>query len=211
MTYLRQKETHRDKLWTLLTIFYSFAGALWDLFQEIDQEPAGQCSPPQSSCLRDTRHFTGQAGGSRTQQPSRGASAAPTASQLHSKASVFLSFPRAKQGNPTLSLFHLCVHYLTTQSINVSLLPITCTVTPDPLSSPSPRGYQPTAPEPSPQTCATAKGRGWREHPGEAPLHPNHVPAQPRAYSAVRPAACLATGTGDSRDEGNFSPFHASF
>lgn len=41
MTYLRQKETHRDKLWTLLTIFYSFDRALWDFFQEADQEPAG--------------------------------------------------------------------------------------------------------------------------------------------------------------------------
>lgn len=73
-----------------------------------------------------------------------------------------------------------------------------------------PVGYQP----PAPVSCHSKRGGdGSSTQPKHCrtPAHPDHLPARHHAYSAVRPAGCLATETGDGRDEGNFSPFHASF
>lgn len=59
-----------------------------------------------------------------------------------------------------------------------------------------------TSPQPSIPPWQTGGGSSSQPEPA-APRH--------RAHSALRPAVCSATGTGDGQDEGNFSPFHASF
>lgn len=131
-------------------------------------------------------------------QPSRGASA-PWQSQPLSL------LPKDKARKPAPSCFHLCATWLRgTKHLHRA--------SPHPplghqhlllLSSPSPGCHQPTALHPF---------RGKQEMEAAAspsPLHPGS--ARQRAYSAAGPAVCLATGTGDGQDEGNFSPFHASF
>lgn len=167
-----------------------------------------QHSPPQSSHLWGAGHCRGQARGSRTQQPSRGASGAPVASQLRAKASLFLPFPRAKWENPAPSLSHLRVRYPAAghkaspdeyHRVPSSLGHRHGRLPPAQLTLswwvPS-RGTAPFAPHScggkrEVREAAASRSAGTPRH---TPTTARHGHARHRTYSAARPAACLATG-----------------